>query len=179
MLIALTGLREFEAAESRDGDLPRFGGKKGVLGPGDLETDISLASWNVAVCSSSNNSLSDRLSATLFRRVSTSMCKGSTSPRRRFARSLICFKVSSEGVGSVPLLSMLLGSLLSNAKSSLCVAASAVCGREDAVVTIAGTSVMRFSTEVEKAVSSMFWLTALVCALRVVALACSADAWVC
>jgi hypothetical protein len=55
---------------------------------------------------------------------------------------------------------MLLGAMLSKGDGDLScsdlVTSSAVWGLEEAVVTIAGTSVIRFSSDVEKAVSSMF-----------------------
>jgi hypothetical protein len=83
MLIDLTGLRDCDAEESWDMLLARCDGKICPLGPGDFDTNISFASWKVALCSSSSKSLSDKLSATLLRRVSTSSCRGSTNPRRR------------------------------------------------------------------------------------------------
>ena len=129
-----------------------------MFGPGDLDTTISFASWKVALCSSSRSSLSVKLSVSLLRRVSTSMCNGSTRPLRRLARSL-----NSDSTAKTPLLSILLGAPLSRGdgdrSSGAFTSSSAVWGLEEAVVTISGTSVIRFSSIVEKAVWSMVWST--------------------
>jgi hypothetical protein len=79
------------------------------------------------------------------------MCSGSTRPLRRLARSL-----SSVSTAKLPLLSILLG-IPGDGDLEIVVFVSswAVGGREEAVVTIAGTSVIKFSFDVEKVVSSM------------------------
>lgn len=65
---------------------------------GDLAILIGLASCTVALCNSSRSSSSSDPKSSGFP-DEVSMCKGSTRPRRRFARSLLC-RFGEEGGSS-------------------------------------------------------------------------------